>query len=307
TSSGDLPGTAGRYQNTNGGGKDGFLSRIRLGSSPSVQATTYLGGAGTDRVNALILDFAGNPYLAGYTASQNFPVSSSFGLTIPGGGSDAFIARFSPDLTNLTWSGVYGGAGGDQAYSLALGSGNTIWFTGSTSSPTLPMASPLQTALSGANDCFLAQVPDTGVALLYSSFLGGASSDFCYAVTTDAEGNPIVTGASASLDFPVTPGVFQPARGGSYDSVVAKLNASSGTLAFATYLGGLQSESSSTVYLDTDGAVCIAGNTQSSNFPTVDPVQPTLGGLVDGFLSCLNPNGTTLLFSTFLGGAEEDR
>lgn len=307
TSSGDIPGTAGRYQNTNGGGKDGFLSRIRLGSSPSVLATTYLGGTGADRVNALLLDFAGNPYVAGYTASQNFPVSGSFGLTIPGGGSDAFIARFSPDLTNLTWSGVYGGAGGDQAYSLALGSGSTIWFTGSTSSPTLPMANPLQTALSGANDCFLAQVPDTGVALLFSSFLGGASSDFCYAVTTDAAGNPVVAGASASPDFPVTPGVFQPARGGSYDNVVAKLDAGTGTLAFGTYLGGLQSESPSTVYLDNDGAVCVAGNTQSSNFPTVDPVQPTLGGLVDGFLSCLNPSGSVLLFSTFLGGADEDR
>ncbi len=307
TNSGDLPGTAGRYQSTNGGGKDGFLSRIRLGRTPSVQGTTYLGGSGSDRVNALVLDFAGNPYVAGYTASSNFPVRASFGLSVPGGGSDAFVAKFTPDLTDLTWSGVYGGAGGDQAYGLALGGGNTVWFTGVTSSSLLSMANPMQTVLLGAYDCFLAQVPDTGASLLYSTFLGGTSSDFCYAVITDGAGNPIVAGSSASNDFPVTPGVLQPVRGGSYDSIVAKFDVTSGTLSFATYLGGLQSESPSSVYIDTDGAICVAGNTQSSNFPTVDPVQPTLGGHVDGYLSCLNPNGSALLFSTYLGGADEDR
>ncbi len=307
TSSGDLPGTAGRFQSTIGGGKDGFLSRIRLGSSPSVLGTTYLGGSGSDRVNALILDFAGNPYVAGYTASPNFPVRASFGLSVPGGGSDAFIARFRPDLSDLTWSGVYGGTGSDQAYGLALGSGNTVWFTGATSSSLLPMANPLQSVLLGSYDCFLAQVPDTGASLLYSSYLGGTSSDFCYAVVTDGVGNPIVTGSSASQNFPVTPGVFQPSRGGDYDNVVAKLDTGTNMLAFATYLGGLQSESPSSLYLDSDGAVCLAGNTLSSNFPTMGPVQPTLGSYVDGFLSCLNPNGTALLFSTFLGGADEDR
>lgn len=307
TSSGDLPGTAGRYQSANGGGKDGFLSRIRLGSSPSVLGTTYFGGSGSDRVNALILDFTGNPYVAGYTASSNFPVRASFGHSIPGGGSDAFIARFRPDLSDLTWSGVYGGTGSDQAYGLALGSGNTVWFTGATSSSLPPLVNPLQSVLRGAYDCFLAQVPDTGTSLLYASFLGGASSDFCYAVATDGAGNPMVAGSSASSDFPVTPGVFQPARAGSYDNVVAKLDVASNTLAFATYLGGLQAESPSSLYLDTDGVVCLAGNTQSSNFPTMDPVQPTLGSYVDGFLSCLNADGTALLFSTFLGGADEDR
>ncbi|MDZ7638818.1 MAG: hypothetical protein U5J83_11315 [Bryobacterales bacterium] len=307
TSSGDLPGTAGRYQGSSGGGKDGFLTRISLSSTPSIQGTTYLGGSGTDRINALILDFTGNPYVVGYTTSSNFPVSGSFGLSFPGGGSDAFIARLGPDLATLSWSGFYGGGGGDQAYGLALGSGNSIWFTGSTSSATLPMVNPLQTALSGANDCFLAQVTDTGSALLYSSFLGGTSSDFCYAVSADGAGNPTVAGSSASADFPVTPGVYQPVRGGSYDNILAKLNTSTGALAFATYLGGTQSESPSSVYFDTDGAICMAGNTQSTNFPTMDPVQANFGGLVDGFLSCLNANATALLFSTFLGGAEEDR
>lgn len=307
TTSGDLPGTAGGYQPANGGGKDGFITRIRLEGAPSVQATTYFGGVGADRINSLILDATGNPYVAGYTASSNFPISGSFGVASLKGTSDAFVARFSRDLGSLTWSGIYGGSGSDQAYGLALGAADTIWFTGATSSPTLPMVNPLQTVLRGSYDCFLAQTSADGTNLLYSSFLGGSASEFCYAIATDGAGNPIVTGSSASTDFPVTPGVYQPLRAGNYDNIVAKLDISTRALAFATYLGGIAAESPSNIYVDSDGAVCIAGNTQSSNFPTANPVQPTLGGGVDGFLSCLNADATNLMFSTYLGGAGEDR
>lgn len=307
TSSGDLPASAGRYQAVNRGGKDGFVTRIRLTAPWTVLGTTYLGGAGTDRVNALLVDLSGSVYVAGLTGSSDFPVSSSFGLTIPGGGSDAFVARLSTDLSSLAWSGVYGGSGGDQAYALAFGSANTLWFAGVTSSPSLPTVNAIQTALSGSYDCFLARIPDTGASLLTATFLGGSSSDFCYALTVDGAGNPILAGSSASANFPVTPGVFQPVRGGSYDAVVAKWDTATNSIAWATYLGGTLSDSATVAYIDIDNAVCVAGNTQSTNFPTMDPVQPTLGGLVDGFLSCLNSTGTALPFSTYLGGADEDR
>lgn len=307
SSSGDLPGTAGRYQSVNRGGKDGFLTRLRITSPWTVLGTTYLGGAGSDRVNALAIDLAGSVYVAGLSGSSDFPVSGSFGLTIPGGGSDAFVAKFSNDLSALSWSGVYGGGGGDQAYGLALGAANTVWFAGTTSSPTLPTVNAVQTALSGSYDCFLARVPDTGASLLTSTYLGGSNSDFCYALTVDGAGNPIVAGSSASTNFPVTPGVYQPARGGSYDAVLAKWDATANSVAWATYLGGTLSDSATVAYIDTDGAVCAAGHTQSSNFPTMDPVQSTLGGVVDGFLSCVNSTATAMPFSTYLGGADEDR
>lgn len=307
SSSGDLPGLAGRYQSMNRGGKDGFITRMGITSPWTVLGSTYLGGAGSDRVNALAIDLSGSVYVAGLAGSTDFPVSSSFGLTIPGGGSDAFVAKLSNDLSALSWSGVYGGSGGDQAYGLALGAANTVWFAGTTSSPTLPTVNAVQTALSGSYDCFLARVPDTGAALLTSTYLGGSNSDFCYALTVDGAGNPIVAGSSASTNFPVTPGVYQPARGGSYDAVLAKWDTATNSVAWATYLGGTSSDSANVVYIDSDGAVCAAGHTQSSNFPTMDPVQATLGGVVDGFLSCVNSTATALPFSTYLGGADEDR
>lgn len=307
TNSGDLAGSSGRYQSVNRGGKDGVITRIQLGTTTEILGTTYLGGASSDRVSAMVLDLAGNVYVAGLTTSSNFPVSGSFGLTIPGGTSDAFVAKLSQDLGTLLWSGVYGGNGSDQADGLALGSGNTVWFTGSSSSTNLPSVNAVQSTLSGSYDCFVARVSDNGANLLHSSYIGGSGSENCYAIAVDAAGDAIVAGSSSSLNFPVTPGAYQPVRSGSYDNVMVKISASTGALAFATYLGGMNTEAPTSLYVDTDGAYCMAGYTLSSNYPTVFPVQPTLGGSVDGFLSCLSDTGSALLFSTYLGGADEDR
>ena len=308
TTSTDLPGTAGRYQPASGGGKDGFVTRLRLASGPSVVGTTYVGGFGSDRVNAIVHDVEGNLYVAGFTTSSNFPLSTpSFGELFQGGTNDAFVVKMSPDLSHVYWSGIYGGLGSDNAEAIALGAEGSVWITGTTSSAGLPMVNPAQDVLLGAFDCFVAGIAGDGQSLLLSTYMGGSSSENCYAIQTDSAGNPVVAGSSASANFPTTDGVYQSSRAGSYDNILFKINALSGFVSFATFLGGSQTEAPNALFLNSTGNWCMAGYTLSSNFPLADPVQPDHGGSMDGFLSCLNADATSLVFSTYLGGSEEDR
>ena len=308
TTSLDLPGSAGTIQPGNRGGKDGFIARIRFSAPCSLVAVTYLGGFANDRISALALDLAGNVYVAGYTASANFPVTvPSFGSGYAGGATDAFVARLNSSLTLLQWSGILGGTGADRADAIALGSDDSVWFGGSTSSSSLPLLNATQSGLLGAFDCFLARTSNDGTTLQFSTYLGGSSSDNCYAMALASNGDPVVAGSSASTDFPVTAGTFQTARRGSYDNFVARLNAQTNTIASATYLGGTETEAPTALYVDTDGAFCLAGYTLSTDFPMQTPTQATNAGSVDGFLSCLSSDGASLLFSTYLGGSGEDR
>lgn len=308
TASTDLPGTAGRYQPNNGGGKDGFITRLRLIVNPAIVATTYLGGFGSDRINAITRDATGNIYAAGSTTSSNFPLSTpSFGPQYLGGTNDAFVAKFSPTLTQVSWSGIYGGLGADNAYGIALGAGGTVWITGSTSSAAIPLVNAAQTVLLGSYDCFVAQIAASGLTLLQSTYLGGGNSEWCYAIQTDSAGHAVVAGSSTSSTFPVTGGVVQPLRAGDYDNVLFKLNGTTGYLMFSTFLGGSGTEAPTSLHQDAQGNWCMAGYTASTNFPVFDPIQANHGGSLDGYYSCLNGDATGLVFSTYLGGAQEDR
>ncbi len=308
TSSNDLPGTTGRYQPNSGGGKDGFITRLRLIINPAIIGTTYLGGFGDERINAITRDTTNNIYVAGYTTSPNFPLSTpSFGPQYLGGTNDGFVAKFDSTLTQVAWSGIYGGLGSDNARALALGTGGTLWITGSTSSASIPLVNAAQTVLLGAFDCFVAQISANGESLLQSTYLGGNSSEFCYAIQTDAAGNPTVAGSSASSNFPVTSGVLQPLRAGDYDNVLFQLSGSTGYLQFSTYLGGSGTEAPTSLFRDSQGNWCLAGYTASSNFPVFDAIQANHGGSMDGYFTCLNSTATAIVFSTYLGGTQEDR
>ncbi len=308
TASNDLPGTSGRYQPNSGGGKDGFITRLRLFAGPAIIGTTYLGGFGTDRINAIVRDATGNLYVAGYTTSSNFPLSTpSFGPQYLGGTNDAFVAKFDATLTQAFWSGIYGGLGADNARALTLGANGSVWFTGSTSSASIPLVNAAQTVLLGAFDCFVAQIAADGLSLLQSTYFGGNNSDLCYAIQTDSAGNPVVAGSSASSNFPVTSGVVQPQRVADYDNVLFKLDGSSGYLLFSTYFGGSGTEAPNSLHQDVQGNWCMAGFTASTNFPVVEAIQANHGGSMDGYFSCLNGSATATVFSTYLGGTEEDR
>jgi len=144
-------------------------------------------------------------------------------------------------------------------------------------------------------------------ALSYSTYLGGNNDDIGNAIAVDSTGNAYVTGETASTNFP-TAGAIQPTRGGaaSNDVFVTKLNATGGALVYSTYLGGSGEDLGFGIAVDLAGNAYVTGQTASTNFPTRNPLQPSLSGGTDGFVTKLNANGSDLMYSTYLGGSGDD-
>ncbi len=144
-------------------------------------------------------------------------------------------------------------------------------------------------------------------ALSYSTYLGGSDNDFAGSIAVDSAGNAYVTGFTTSTNFPTTPGAFQPTFGGSSDVFVTKLNPTGSALVYSTYLGGTGDDDSGGIAVDSAGNAYVAGVTSSANFPTTPGAfQLTLGGSTDAFVTKLNPTGSALAYSTYLGGTGDE-
>jgi len=145
----------------------------------------------------------------------------------------------------------------------------------------------------------------TGLSVIF----GGIGQDYASAVTSDAQGNIYVAGLTYSVDFPVTAGAAQTKFGGTCDAFVAKFGPD-GTMLWSTYLGGILDDWATGIAVDSAGNVLVTGWTRSANFPLVNPTQGALDNGAsddyDAFVAKLDPTGSKLLYSTFLGGAADD-
>src|SRR5438445_533450 len=143
--------------------------------------------------------------------------------------------------------------------------------------------------------------------LVYSTYLGGSGSDASSGIAVDTQGNAYVTGVTRSSDFPTTTGAFQIASSGGEDAFVTKLNPTGSALVYSTFLGGSNDDEGFGIAADAAGNAYVTGVTTSSNFPTTaGAVQSTLGGFGRAFVTKLNPTGTALVYSTYLGGTSAD-
>jgi hypothetical protein len=141
--------------------------------------------------------------------------------------------------------------------------------------------------------------------LSYSTFLGRSADDLPEDIDVDAAGNAYVTGFTESLDFP-TKDPIQTGLSGVSDAFVIKLNPDGSDLVFSTFLGGSNSESGSGIVVDSGGNVCVIGRTESTDFPTVNPLQPASAGGADVFVAKLKGDGSGFIFSTYLGGSDDE-
>jgi YVTN family beta-propeller protein len=314
TQSTNFPGaSSSSIQATYGGGSgDGFVLELNATGNALVYSS-YLGGAGSDVATAIALDSSGNAYVVGETQSANFPgVTSSSMQAANAGGGDAFVTKINPGGTAIVYSTYLGGAGSDTAYAVAVDSSGNAFVVGQTSSTSFPgvNSNSLQPASGGGtSDGFVAELNAAGTALVYSTFLGGNGTDLALGIALDSTGNAYVTGYTASTNFPVTPGAFQAASGGGYDGFVAKLNPGGTTLVYSTYLGGSGTDEAAGIAVDSSGNAYVAGGTTSTNFPGVNSssVQSVYGGgASDAVVAELNPAGSALVFSTYLGGSGAD-
>ena len=294
---------------------DAFVTKLNATGSALVYST-YLGGDGNDSGSGIAVDTAGNAYVIGSTLSTNFTSSCTAPCTVldptRGGPQDAFIAKLNSTGTALVYSTYLGGSAEESGTGIAVDTGFNAYVTGDTLSgdfPTFPTApcTAFDCALDGPRDAFVTKLNSAGSTLIYSTYLGGNDADFGNALAIDTAGNAYVTGSTASTNFPTTAGVFQTSPSSLGNAFVTKLNPTgTAPLVFSTYLGGSGSERGNSIVVDGSGNAYVTGTTDSpagTNFPaTTDAFQTVLGGATDAFVTKVNPTGSALVYSSYLGG-----
>ena len=269
-------------------------------------------GSAYDVGYAVAVDSSGNIYLAGETASYDFPADASFvtystnQYYVPANG-DAFLMKVNAAVTAITYSHLIGGTGEDIVNAIALDSAANVYLAGTTSSLAFPTTTgAAHTANAGGYDAFVARFNASG-GRVYATLLGGSGSDSANAIAVDSASNAYVSGQTASSNFPTTAGVFQTALSGTSDAFVAKIAPASGTVAYVTLLGGSGDDFANGIAIDASGAAYVTGETLSADFPVKNAAQPKFGGGAgDIFVTKLNPTGQGLSYSTYLGGSAED-
>jgi hypothetical protein len=291
---------------------------------PGLAYSTYLGGIDDDIGHDVAVDDAGNAYVTGGTQSHDFPLTPGVVDTTQEGAAEAFVTKFNQSGSNVVYSTFLGGTHSDTTLhvpsgAIAVGSDGKAYVTGYTESvdfPTTPGS--YDTTLTGRfdGDVFVTKLNPTGTGLEYSTFIGGHGRDEGHGIAVDADGNAYVTGVAdyTSREFPITPGAYRPdppITSSDDDPFVAKFNPSGSALVYSTVLQATSfSDEGAGIVVDEAGNAYVAGFTRGG-FPTTEGAYDrTYGdppfGPSDGFVTKLNPSGSSLVYSTYLGGLNGD-
>ncbi|HUO05567.1 MAG TPA: SBBP repeat-containing protein, partial [Candidatus Binataceae bacterium] len=326
TPSTNFPVTSGAFQTTLNGTVNAFVTKLNATGTALIYST-YLGG-NYDGSNAIAVDSTGAAYVTGYTESQNFPVTPGAFEGYTGYIVNAFVTKLSPDGSALSYSTYLGGSTNwSIGYGIAVDSTGVAYVTGFTQATNFPTTAGAfqtveQAAANQQTNAFVTKLNATGTALSYSTYLGGSGSqaslmqsgNFCdsgYGVAVDSAGDAYVAGVTCSSDFPTTAGAVQTinnavANVGS-NAFVTKLNATATGLDYSTYLGGNYFEDAGGIAIDSSGAAYVTGQSGSADFPTTaGAFQTAYGGDYDAFVTKLSATGSSLIYSTYLGGAGND-
>lgn len=309
TSSANYPTTTGAVQSLRRGTTDAFVTRLSANGAALVYST-YLGGDANEEGFGIALDVNRNAHVTGVTSSNNFSVTTGAMQANLAGPTDAFVTKLNSSGSVIVFSTYVGGSGAESGFGIALQrSDDSAVITGVTDSMNFPTTTgAFRTVSAGSSDAFVVKLNSNGSAATYATFLGGSGIDAGLAVAVDNTGNVYVNGLTDSSDFPTTLGSLQQANaGGESDAFVTKLNASGAALIYSTYMGGSGLDTSTGIALDFSEKATLTGTTASTDFPvTGDAIQPIFAGVKDAFISRLNRNGTSQIYSSFIGGAQSE-
>lgn len=307
---GGFPMTPGTFQSPSGLFEDVFITRF--GSDGTLIYSSLIGGfTQEDRGQDIAVDSLGRATVVGWTSSPNFPTTPNGWDPIKNGVRSGFVLRLSALGEDLDYSTFLEGMQGSEALTVAVAASGSAIVGGvafSDDFPTTPGAFDTTFGDAG-NDGFVTRLDPSGSSLEWSTFLGGFGTDATYALEIDAQENVTATGFSAG-DFPTTPGAYQPVYANAGDVFVARLNATGSALLWATYLGGTREDRGQSVALEPDGGVVVGGDTESGDFPITPGAFQTshMFGVSpwDAFVTRLDPTGSFLVYSTFLGADESE-
>ena len=349
----------------------GYLSAFvtKLGPDGALLYSTYLGGSSGDEGNSIAVDPGGNAYITGMTSSTDFPIQNAF-QSVLHDSPTAFVTKLSPDGSSLLYSTYLGGSGNwESGYGIAVDSIGNAYIAGVTYSADFPTKNSLQSICAGAGfvtrleadgslvySTCVGQASFTGIAvdtsgnayvagenqigtafplknayqsipvaqfndviaklapdgsLVYSTYLGGSGNSFSPKIAVDPNGNAYITGQTWSTDFPVVNAIQSSHDSNNITAYVSKLSADGSTLIYSTYLGGSGPDRGYGIAADSSGNAYVTGTTFSTNFPTANATQSNCtqqepGYCQNVFVSVLSADGSTLIFSTYLGGSGYD-
>ncbi len=287
------------------GNSDGFVTKLNA-SGTALAYSTYLGGTGDDKFYSIAVDSSGEAWVTGASNSTDFPTQSPMQGS-SGGNYDAVVVKLNSSGT-LAFSTYLGGPNTDSGQGVALDTNGNGYVTGYALSGFPTTTGVLATTSQGSFDGFVAKYSSSG-SLLYSTYLGGGSIDYAYAIAADSSGNAYVTGTTySSGGFKGAPGGgAQAAYSAGGDAFVAKLNPAATALTYFTFIGGSQYDVGTQIAVDSGGSAYVGGETSSLNLPVTSGVlQSTLNGATNGFVAKVSPTGSFFAYLTYIGGNRTD-
>ncbi|WP_394975411.1 SBBP repeat-containing protein [uncultured Croceitalea sp.] len=298
-----LPG----YKNhpyTLSGGMDAFVVKLN-NKGKEVNYLTHLGGSKWDAVQGIVSDSVGNIYAIGTTYSSDFPIHSNGFQSKFGGKSDAFVVKLNPE-GKVVWSTFLGGSKDEDGRGITIGQDGNIYIVGRTASNDFPTSSgTLQSKLAGGIDAFITTLDSNG-KMVTSTYLGGSGDDVGFAIALDSSNQLYIAGTTNSLNFPIK-NAIQEKNKGKDDAFLAVIDPTGSVIKFASYFGGEKSERLYNIDLNSSGDVFMIGFTNSFDYPTTaGTFQSEFGGVRDAFITRLNLQKREIVYSTYLGGENND-
>jgi hypothetical protein len=305
----DFPTTAGAYNTSLEQGI--FVFKLDATGGDVRSSTMIPSGAG-DIPFDIAIDPSGDIVVGGtsgyWLVGPSLPITTgAFDTTL--NGTDGFALKLSGDLSELRWCTYFGGAATDWCNDLAIGPDHSVYLVGSTEGNGFPVTTgAYDTTVSGYGDSYVLRLDENGTRAIYSTFIGGEGFEEAVAVTVDDAGCAFVLGKTQSASFPVSSTAFQRTIAGGYDGYVLKMSASGESLVYSTLLGGNREEYVSGIHVDADGHAHVLGTTYSSDFPTTSDAisRGNVGVGLDLTYTELDAGGDRLLYSTYLGGTDDD-
>jgi len=282
TRSTDFP-TKNPIQGTIGGSTDTYVAKINPQGSALVYST-YLGGSDSDFGWGIAVDEKGAAYITGSTYSPDFPTKNPVQKNHAGGNSDAFITKINAKGSALVYSTYHGGSGYDYGSGITVDKKDSAYVTGGTESTDFPTKKPIQKKNGGDQDSFITKIHKKGKRLIYSTYHGGSDYDYGYGITVDKKGNAYVAGGTKSTDFP-TKNPVQKKLAGDQDGSITKIHKKGKRLVYSTYHGGSDYDYCYKIAVDEKSIAYVVGSTNSTDFPTKNPVQKKLAGNQDAFIT----------------------